>query len=128
MFAIRFADGSKIALLFGRSYVTVPATGVPACANEKFADTIVAEFIALVKVAVMLSFMATPVATLAGTVENTVGGVVSVAEPVVNFHTIFAANASPPRAFAPVVIVAVWDWLTASGADGVKIAVLFASS
>jgi hypothetical protein len=73
----------------------------------KLARTIVAGFIASLKVAVTVLATATPVAPEAGIIDTTVGGVVSAATPVVKVHTIGAARAVPATSLTPVVMVAV---------------------
>jgi hypothetical protein len=67
----------------------------------------VVSFIASLKVAVIAWLRGTPVARFAGFVENTVGGVVSGAAPVLNAHTKLAAMPVPARFVTPVVTVAV---------------------
>jgi hypothetical protein len=59
------------------------------------------------KVAVIAAFTATPVALLAGLVDEMVGGVVSGAVPVVKVQVWLLASALPALSFPPVVIVAV---------------------
>ena len=66
-------------------------------------------------VAVITLFRGTPIALAAGSVELTVGSVVS--DAVVNVHILFAAIALPARSFAPVVIVAVYLVLAANRVD-----------
>jgi len=68
---------------------------------------IVAGSIASLKVAVMFVLTGTPVLVSTGTVESTVGGVVSVVVPVVKVHVKAPANALPARSLNPVVSVAV---------------------
>jgi ABC-type dipeptide/oligopeptide/nickel transport system permease subunit len=88
----------------------------------KFAATIVAGFIASLKVALIVAFVAMPVALAAGIVEATVGGVVSAVAPVVKLQVTAAAKAFPSASLAPVVIVAVYRVLAAKLAVGVKVA------
>ena len=92
----------KVAVFVGASYVTVPVTGVAPAMTVKFAEMIVAGFMAALKAAFMAPLMATPVAELPGKVEITVG-----CAPVVNIQAWELANAFPATLFAPVVIVAV---------------------
>ena len=73
----------------------------------KFAVVIVAGSIALLKVALTVWLIGTPVAISVGMVELTVGAVVSVDAPVVKLQTKLVASALPARSVAPVVIVAV---------------------
>jgi hypothetical protein len=87
--------------------VTVPETGVAPCVKEKVAAVIVAGSIASLKVAVMFPLTSTLVAVSAGSVELTVGAVVSAVAPVVKLHVLLAANALPARSLTPVVTVAV---------------------
>ena len=63
-------------------YVTVPVT--PAMVNV--AVVMVEAFIVSLNVTVIVLFTSTPVAPLAGIVDEMVGGVVSEVEPVVNVH------------------------------------------
>ena len=63
--------------------------------------------IASLKVALMLWLIATPVAALPGTVELTVGRVVSAVAPLVKLQAKLLASALPNLSRAPVVIVAV---------------------
>ena len=82
---------------------------------------IVAGFIASLKVALTAWLVATPVTPLGvGTVEITVGAVG--AGTVRKFQAKLLAMGSPCVSKAPVVIVAVYKVLVASGLDGVKIA------
>jgi hypothetical protein len=76
------------------------------------------------KVAVIAAFTATLVALLAGLVDETVGGVVSVTAPVVNDQVWLEAIAFPAASFAPVVIVAVYVVEAARLLDGVNVAVV----
>ncbi len=89
---------------------------------------IVAGSIALLKVALILQLMGTPVAPAAGFVELTVGRVVSEVAHVVKVHAKGLASALPPVSLTPVVIVAVKVVRAARLAFGVKIAVLFVTS
>ena len=59
------------------------------------------------KFAVIESVTAMPEEPFAGTIEITVGGVLSTAAPVVKLHDMFAARALPLESFIPVVMVAV---------------------
>lgn len=84
------------------------------------------------KVAVTPVLVATPVVgpglDVAGTVSVTLGRVVSVADPVVNVQTKFAARGTPAVSIAPVVIVAVQIVPAGSGAAGVNVAVRLAAT
>ena len=73
----------------------------------KLEPTIVRGSMASLKVAVWELEMTTAVAEFAGTVEVTVGAVVSGAGAVVKLQTLLAAKEFPARSFAPVVTVAV---------------------
>ena len=100
--------------------VTVPATSVaPGPAKVKVAELMVVAFMASLKVAEMGVLMGTALDPLTGTVEMTVGG-----EAVVKVHTKLAANGTPVRFFAPVVIVAVNTVPVARIVVGVNIAVV----
>src|SRR6185295_8082947 len=66
--------------------------------------------------------MARPVAVSAGSVELTVGAVVSAVAPVVKLQVLLAANALPTRSVTPVVIVAVTTVLAARSLVGLKVA------
>src|SRR2546425_1363754 len=78
---------------------------------------------ASVKVASILSLIGTAVAPLAGSVEVTMGGVVSGAAPVVKLQKKLLANGIPARSFTPVVTFAVYVVLGSSVADGGNVAV-----
>src|ERR1041385_972754 len=107
------------------SYATVPVTGVtPGPVTKKLAVLIVEGSIASLKVVLMLWLIATPVAALAGSVELTVGRVVSGAAPVVKLHPKLLSSRLPARSFAPVVIVAVNVVRGARSAAGLKVAVV----
>ena len=67
---------------------------------------------------------ATPVAELAGTVELTVGAVVSGAAPVVNDQTLALAKALSAKSVTPVDIVAVNSVLAARVLKGLNVAVV----
>jgi hypothetical protein len=69
--------------------------------------------IPLLKVAAMFALMETPEAESAGTVDATVGLVVSAVVLVVNLHTEFALKALPARSLAPEVMVAAYTVLAA---------------
>ena len=74
-------------------------TGVPdGSRNSKLAAVTVAAAIASLKVAVMLAVLLTPVAPLAGDVDVTVGGVVS----IVKVQTLSTASALPATSFTPL--------------------------
>ena len=64
--------------------VTVPETTVVPCRNVKVVVLIVDRLIVSLKVAAIFLLRATPLALLIGSVEITVGGVIS---PVEKFHT-----------------------------------------
>ena len=80
--------------------------------------------IALEKVADTEELSAMPDAALAGDVDDTVGGVVSGAAPVVKLQEKFAASALPAASFAAVEMVAVYCVLAARLTEGTSIAVL----
>ena len=101
----------------------MPETAVVPCFKVKVTVVIVKGSIASLKVAVTALLMVTPVAALAGTVELTVGAVVSGVAPVVKVHTLLTASALPAKSLDPVVIVAVYVVLAARLLAGVKTAV-----
>jgi len=80
--------------------------------------------IASLKLAARVWLRGTPVAELKGTVETTVGAVVSVAALVVKLQTKLVVNPLPDRSLARVVIVAVYRVFDVSALAGVKIAVV----
>ena len=84
----------------------------------KLVVEIVAGFIGSLKVAVIAVLLATAVAASAGTVNVTVGRVVSGSAAVVKVHTKFVARPLPARSLAPVVTVAV-NWVLSASVDGV---------
>jgi hypothetical protein len=98
-----------------------PATVVPA------ADfTVIARLLVVMgraKVAVTLVLATTLVASVAGTLVETVGGAESA---VVNAHVFGAVIATPDRFFA--VIEAVWDVASARAALGVRVALRVVAS
>jgi len=75
------------------------------------------------KVALMVWLIGTAVATLAGTVELTIGAVVSRVAPEVKLQLKPVVSALPARSLAPVVIVAVCAVSGARALPGVKVAV-----
>ena len=72
--------------------------------------------------------MATPIATEAGLVTITVGGVVSAVLPVVKFQTWLLARALPAALCADVLMVAVYWVLVSKFAVGANIAVFVAAT
>jgi hypothetical protein len=118
----RFSPGEKVAVL--PLTLTVPVTAAPPGVVFKVKVVVfsVAGAIAFEKVADTEVFKATPVAALAGLVEDTVGRVTSV--PVVKFQGKLAASAVPAASRAPVVMVAVYSVLGARFSPGEKVAVL----
>ena len=90
--------------------LTVPLTDAPPgiVASVKLALVSVEFVIASEKVADTEEFSVTPVAAFAGDVEDTIGGVVSRATPVVKFQLKLAASALPAESFASVVMVAAY--------------------
>src|SRR6266496_5217436 len=102
---------------------TVPSTGVtghgsvsgktigghpgpePFDVKVKVAAVTVAGSIGSLKVAETFVLTGTPVLVSIGSVETTVGAVVSVVAPVVKFHVKGVANALPARSLNPVVTV-----------------------
>ena len=122
--AARAADGVNVAVLPLMFTPPLIAALPEVVIRVKLAVVNVALVIGLEKVADIEEFSATPVATLAGAVADTVGGVVSGTAPVVKFQVKLAANGLPAESFAPVVMVAVYGVLAARGVEGVKVAVL----
>ena len=107
MLPARLAVGVNVATV--PTMFTVPVTAPPAVlASVKLALVIVALFIGSEKVADTEEVVATPVAALAGDVEDTVGGVKSGAAPVVKLQVKLAASALPAASLAAVVMVAVY--------------------
>jgi hypothetical protein len=114
----RTAVGVNVAVVPAK--VTVPATGVmPGPVRVNVAASIVAGFMASLKVAETAVLRATAVAPFTGIVEMTVGG-----GAVVKLHTNLAASAIPVEFFAPVVIVAVNAVLVGRTVAGVNVAVV----
>src|SRR5438046_288096 len=95
----------------------------PGPLSVKLAVLIVRGSIASLKVALMVWLIGTAVAPSAGTVELTVGLVVSGVAPVVKLQPKLAASALPARSMAPVEIVAVYAVRGARAPAGVKVAV-----
>src|SRR5437899_716870 len=95
----------------------------PGPVTVKLAVLIVKGSIASLKVALMVWLIATPVAALAGTVELTVGGVVSGAIAEIGRQLERVASGLPARSLAPVVTVAVYAVSGARLPAGVKFAV-----
>jgi hypothetical protein len=120
--AARLLAGSKVATL--PEEVKVAKTAVVPCFNVKLAWVIVEGSIASLKVAVMFLLTTTPVAVSAGSVELTVGGVVSPVVPVVKLHVLLTAIVLPARSLTPVVIVAVYCVLAVRAGTGLKIALV----
>ena len=119
----RSTDGLNVTVL--PLTLTVPATAVPpAVASLMLAVLSVALVIASENVAVYEALSATPVAPLAGAVEDTVGGVVSAAAAVVKRQLKLAASALPESSSAAVVMVAVYCVLAVRLAEGVNRAVV----
>ena len=85
VFAARLLAGVKVAVVL--VLVTVPKTDVEPCLRVSVVAFSVDWFIASLKVTAMFLLRATPIALLAGSVEATVGGVISGAAPVVKLHT-----------------------------------------
>ena len=62
----------------------------------------------MLKVAAIFWFKGTSIAILIGSVELTVGGIATIAAPVVKLHEKLFAKALPARSLTPVVTVAVY--------------------
>ena len=85
--AAKAAVGAKVAVLFGASNTTEPATAAllgPVTVNVEL--LMVAGAIGSLNTACRLALTRTPVAAASGVVEETVGGVVSAAAPVVKLQ------------------------------------------
>lgn len=101
--------------------MTTPATAVnPGPVSVNVAPVIVAALIGSLNVAVTSVLIGTAAAPAAGNSEITVGPL------VVNVQTKFAARAPPLSDCAPVVTVAVYNVLAASGLVGVYVATVLA--
>ena len=122
MLPAKAAEGVKVAVL--PLMVTLPLIAAPLEVVTRVKLAVVSEALVIgsEKVADTEVFSATPVAAFAGDVADTVGGVVSGTAPVAKFQVKLAASALPAEFVAPVVIVAVYGVLAASGAEGVKVA------
>jgi hypothetical protein len=107
---------------------TGPESNVGPSPRLKFVKVIVAEFIGLLKVAVIIWLTGTLGAPFTGFVKITAGGTRSGAAPVLNVHTKLLANSVFARSVAPVVIVAVYTVLAKRLAFGAKVAMLFTAS
>ena len=90
----------------------------------KVTFVIVKGSMASLKTAVGFILRATPVAELAGTVELTVGAVISGAAPVVNDQTLALAKALLAKSVTPVEIVAVNSVFAARVLKGLNVAVV----
>src|SRR3972149_636158 len=101
----------------------MPDTGVVPCFKVKVSVVIVKASINSLKPTVGFLLMGTPVSPFTGTVELTVGAVVSAVEPVVHLLDKSLASALPDRSFAPVVIVTVYSLLAARLLNGANVAV-----
>src|SRR5260221_14384104 len=95
---------------------------LPGPVSVKVEALMVCGDIASLKVAWMAAVPPTPVAAGSGSVDATVGAVVSAVAPVVKVHAWPAASALPARSLAPVVMVAVNSGPAASAAVGRKVA------
>src|SRR5207253_1192143 len=95
----------------------------PGPVTLKLAVLIVKGSIASLKVALMVWLIATAVAPPAGTVEVTVGGVVSGVAAVAKSRPKAVRGGLPARSLAPVGIVGVKAVRGARGLAGVKVAV-----
>jgi hypothetical protein len=102
----------------------VPATGVAPFASLNVAPVTVRGLRDSLNVAVTDEFTATSEALAAGETPATEGGVVSAAADVVKDQVRSADMALPARSWTPVVTVAVYATLLASGAFGWKVAVV----
>ena len=119
----RGADGVNVAVV--PLTFTVPVTAAPPVfANVKLVVVSVGLVIDSENVADTEEFSATPVALFAGEVEDTVGGVVSGAGPVVNFQMKLAPRGLPAASFAAVVMVAVYRVFPARLLVGLNVAVV----
>jgi hypothetical protein len=101
----------------------VPNTTVAPCFSVNVVELTVSGFKDLLKVALNALEIPTLVAPFAGTVEVTVGGVVSGAAPVVKLQTYGNAREFPARSMIPVESVAVKTEFAANALEGVNVAV-----
>ena len=109
--------------------MTVPVTGVvPGPVSVKVVGVNVRESIPSLNVAVIFPLIGTPVAAFAGTVEVTVGAVVSAVRQDSKLHEKLLASGLPLVSLAEVVIVAVYMLSRPRLVVGVKIAMLFVAS
>jgi hypothetical protein len=120
----RLTDGLNVAVLL--LTLNVPDTGAPSAvlARLKLVLFSVKLFIGSEKVAETDELNATPVVAFAGEVEDTVGGVVSDAAPVVKFQVKLSASGLPAMSSAAVVRVAVYCVFPARLFNGTNVAVL----
>jgi len=115
--ALRLAAGVKIAFVHVASQVTAPATFVPPPVSVKVAVVTFVEVKGLLKDAIILSLMRTPVARFAGVEELTVAAsrfTVNVCGPLVPFALVTVTFWAPTAAFPAMVNVAVIDVLLAT--------------
>ena len=120
--AKRLLAGAKVAVMPVRD--TKPDTNVVPCSTLIVVVVMVEASMATLKVAAIFWLKGTPVAALAGSVELTVGGVMTAAAPVVKLQTKLFARAFPARSLTPVEIVAVYTVFGARLLAGAKVAVV----
>ncbi len=97
--------GSKVAMLLKER--RDPETGLEPWVTVNVVEVIVAGSMASLKVALLFRLMPTPMATSIGSVETTVGAMVSATVPVVKVHVLPVAKAFPAKSVKPVVMAAV---------------------
>jgi hypothetical protein len=112
-------DGVNVAVLLVESYETVAATAPDGPVSVKLDDVIVVESIAREKVALTAVPVETPVAFVAGEVDVTVGGVLT----VVKLQVTADASAAPSDDLIVVASFAVYVVPALSAEDGVSFAV-----
>jgi hypothetical protein len=122
--ATKFALGFRVATVLPEPSVTVAGTGAPllVCTSVKVEAVTLEGFIASLNVATTLEELATPRAPEAGTVDNTVGAVVSGPGATVKDHVLGAANGLPATSVAPVVMVAMYVPPGVKSAEGFRVA------
>ncbi len=117
----KLADGVNLAVL--PLMLTVPLTDAPpeVVASVKLEVVNVEFVIASEKLADTEAFSAAPVAAFAGDAEETIGGVVSSAAPVVKVQLKSAPSALPAASVTPVVMVAVYSVFAERLAEGANV-------
>ena len=102
VFGARALEGVKVAVV--SEYETVPVTDVAPCFRIKVVAVSVSESIGVLKFAAIILLRAIPVASLAGSVEITVGETIA---PVLKVHTYSACKALPITSLTDVATLPV---------------------